>query len=199
MISSPVDLSSAVLRQRPFRCFTAEEVIPKPSEQEILSWFEHGAPWKLVTTDFYEQYEFSFADAKLPTALQPLFSDVAVSALRGEVGRLLGVKLRQNVEITAHQLIRSQTIRIHNDFRSGGETHRFLIQFNRGWREEHGGLLMLFRGPCVESVDCIIPPTSRSAFGFCISRDSHHAVSKVHGGNRYTVVFSFYEESESSR
>lgn len=197
-MKSPVDLSTAVLRRHPFTCFTAEQVIPEVLEQELLAWLEECAPWKLAMTDFYEQYEFSFADVTLPTALRPLFSEAAVATLREHVGRLLGAKLGPNVEITAHQLIRSQTIRIHNDFRPGGETHRFLIHINRGWREEHGGLLMIFRGPSVESVAAIIPPTSRSAFGFCISKASHHAVSKVHVGNRYTLVFSFYEELRSS-
>lgn len=193
-MASPVDLSSAISRKNPFAYFTAEQVISVPLEQELLTWLERDAPWKLATTDFYEQYEFSFTDVQLPQALQPMFSMAVVNALRDRVGALLGAKMGPTVEITAHQLISNQTIRIHNDFRKGGETHRLLIQINRGWREEHGGLLMLFRGPSVESVDRIIPPTSRSAFGFSISKVSHHAVSKVHGGNRYTLVFSFYEE-----
>ena len=197
-MKSPVDLSSAITRQSPFSCFTAERVISEPLEQELLSWLERDAPWKLATTSFYEQYEFSFDDVVLPPALQPMFSDAAISDLREMVGQLLRARLGPTVEMTAHQLTNSQTIRIHNDFRPAGETHRFLIQLNRGWREEHGGLLMLFRGPSVETVDHIIPPMSRSAFGFCISRTSFHAVSKVHGGNRFTLVFSFYEESTPS-
>lgn len=194
LVRSPIDLSSAKAQQHPYTCFTAEEVIPEQLEHELLQWLETDAPWKLVTANFYEQYEFSFADVLLPLALQQMFSDVAVSDLRDKVGILLGARLGPIVEITAHQLKSSQTIRIHNDFRPAGETHRFLIQLNRGWREEYGGLLMLFRGPSVDTVDQIIPPTSRSAFGFCISRNSYHAVSKVHGGNRFTLVFSFYEE-----
>jgi hypothetical protein len=67
-----------------------------------------------------------------------------------------------------------------------------LIQLNRGWDEANGGLLMLFRGPEVEALDQIVPPTSRSAFGFEISNSSFHAVSQVHQGDRYTLVFSFY-------
>jgi hypothetical protein len=173
-------------------------VISEPLEHELLNWFETDAPWRLATTDFYEQYEFSFDDAIIPPPLHSMFSDAGISDLRDKVGRLFGACLSPTVEITAHQLKSSQTIRIHNDFRPAGETHRFLIQINRGWRDEHGGLLMLFRGPSVETVEHIIPPTSRSAFGFCISRGSYHAVSKVHGGNRYTIVFSFYEESSPS-
>lgn len=195
---TPIDLSSAIARQSPFTCFTAEQVISEQLEQELLSWLERDAPWELAIASFYEQYEFSFSNVLLPPALQPMFSAAAVTALRDNVSHLLGGTLGPMVEVTAHKLISSQTIRIHNDFRPAGETHRFLIQLNRGWREEHGGLLMLFRGPNVESIDDIIPPISRSAFGFRISRSSFHAVSKVHGGNRYTLVFSFYEESPPS-
>lgn len=198
-MTSPVDLSSARARSHPFTCFTAEQVISEQLEHELLCWLESDAPWKLVTASFYEQYEFSFADVPLPPALQQMFSNTAITDLRDKVGCLLGARLGPTVEITAHQLKSNQTIRIHNDFRPAGETHRFLIQINRGWREKDGGLLMLFRGPSVESVNQIITPTSRSAFGFCISRNSYHAVSKVHGGNRFTLVFSFYGESTPLR
>jgi hypothetical protein len=50
---------------------------------------------------------------------------------------------------------------------------------------------MLFRGPEVETLDDVILPTSRSAFGFEISTASYHAISQVHQGDRYTLVFSF--------
>lgn len=108
--------------------------------------------------------------------------------------RLLGGKLTSQVEITAHKLNRTQKIRIHNDARPDGETHRFLIQLNREWSESRGGLLMLFRGPDVEMLDNIIRPVSGSAFGFRISGKSYHAVSQVREGDRYTLVFSFYED-----
>jgi hypothetical protein len=98
------------------------------------------------------------------------------------------------MDITAHKLNRSQKIRIHNDARPDGETHRFLIQLNRGWNEANGGLLMLFRGPEVEMLDDVIVPTSRSAFGFEISAASYHAVSQVYQSDRYTLVFSFYAD-----
>ena len=94
--------------------------------------------------------------------------------------------------ITAHKLNRTQRIRVHNDARPGGETHRLLIQLNRGWDEAYGGLLMLFGGPEVETLSHVIVPVSRSAFGFEITEASHHAVSKVYQGDRYTLVFSFY-------
>ena len=191
---SPLDLSAAVSRSQPFPCFTVAQVVSNELERDLLAWFESKAPWQLAIMDFYEQYEFDFRDVDLPLNLKPLFCDDTLHGLRQNVGRLLGASLKPQIEITAHKLNRSQKIRIHNDARPDGETHRFLIQLNRGWNEANGGLLMLFRGPEVETLDDVLPPSSRSAFGFEISTASYHAVSQVHQGDRYTLVFSFYAE-----
>ena len=189
---SALDLSAAAPRVQPFPCFTVPQVVSEGLEQELLAWFESEAPWQLAVMDFYEQYEFDFEDAILPESLRPLFSDTTLNQLRDEVGSLLGASLKPQIDITAHKLNRTQKIRIHNDARPDGETHRFLIQLNRGWSNENGGMLMLFRGPEVETLEDVILPTSRSAFGFEISPASYHAVSQVHQGDRYTLVFSFY-------
>jgi Rps23 Pro-64 3,4-dihydroxylase Tpa1-like proline 4-hydroxylase len=187
-----LDLSTATVRLQPFPCFTVTEVLSEESEQALLEWFESEAPWRLAVMDFYEQYEFDLKDASLPDGLKPLFSESALNQLRDKVGALLGASLKLQIDITAHKLNRTQKVRIHNDARPDGETHRFLIQLNRGWEEANGGMLLLFRGPEVETLEEIIPPASRSAFGFEISNSSYHAVSQVHQGDRYTLVFSFY-------
>jgi hypothetical protein len=188
-----LDLSAPAVRTQPFPCFTVAQVVSEELEQTLLGWFESEAPWRLAVMDFYEQYEFDFKDVvDLPENLGHLLSEDALNYLRERVGVLLGASLKPQIDITAHKLNRTQKIRIHNDARPDGETHRFLIQLNRGWNEENGGLLMLFRGPDVETLDDIIKPTSRSAFGFEISNASYHAVSQVHQGDRYTLVFSFY-------
>ena len=189
---NPIDLSAAAVCLQPFPCFTAAEVFSEELEQALLTWFESAAPWRLAIRDFYEQYEFDFKDVDLPENLRPLYSESTLKQLRDKVGALLGASLKPQIDVTAHKLNRTQRIRIHNDARPDGETHRFLIQLNRGWDEAYGGLLMLFRGPDVEMLDDLILPTSRSAFGFEISNASYHAVSQVHQGDRYTLVFSFY-------
>jgi Rps23 Pro-64 3,4-dihydroxylase Tpa1-like proline 4-hydroxylase len=189
---NPLDLSAATVRIQPFPCFTVAQVFSEELEQALLTWFESAAPWRLAIMDFYEQYEFDFKDVNLPESLTPLFSASTLNRLRDNVGALLGASLKPQIDITAHKLNRTQKIRIHNDARPDGETHRFLVQLNRGWDAANGGLLMLFHGPEVETLDDIIPPTSRSAFGFEISNASYHAVSQVHQGDRYTLVFSFY-------
>ena len=191
---SPFDFSGAVSRSQPFPCFIVAQIVSMELERALLAWFESEAPWRLTVMDFYEQYEFDLRDVDVPTALKPLFSEENLIALRRHVGGLLGASLKPQIEITAHRLSRSQRIRIHNDARPDGETHRLLIQLNRSWDDANGGLLMLFRGPQVETLDDVIPPTSRSGFGFEISTASYHAVSQVHQGDRYTLVFSFYAD-----
>jgi Rps23 Pro-64 3,4-dihydroxylase Tpa1-like proline 4-hydroxylase len=191
---SALDLSAAISRTQPFMYFTVDRVVTADLELALLEWFESQAPWRLMVMDFYEQYEFDFQDADLPRRLKPLFCEETLAELRQEVGTLLGASLKRRIDITAHKLNRSQKIRIHNDARPDGETHRFLIQLNRGWDQANGGLLMLFSGPEVETLEEVISPTSRSGFGFEISNSSYHAVSQVYRGNRYTLVFSFYAD-----
>jgi hypothetical protein len=38
----------------------------------------------------------------------------------------------------------------------------------------------------------VFSPVHDSVVGFAISEDSNHAVSTTHGGERFTLVFSFY-------
>ncbi|RUX10175.1 2OG-Fe(II) oxygenase, partial [Mesorhizobium sp. M8A.F.Ca.ET.059.01.1.1] len=97
------------------------------------------------------------------------------------------------VEVTAHRMVVGQTIRIHNDFRPGGETHRILVQLNRGWADDQGGLLMLFGSGDADDVRRVIRPVHGSGLGFSISESSFHAVSTITSGERFTLVYSFRE------
>ena len=54
-----IRLTSLEVFAEPFPYFTAAEGLGKGLSSKILSWLETEAPWELVETDFYEQYEFS--------------------------------------------------------------------------------------------------------------------------------------------
>lgn len=161
--------------------------------QQLLAWFERDAPWQLKVASFYEQYEFSLFDADLPASLQSLCGDDTLSYLRREIGTAFQTNLTEIIDVTAHQLVSGQRIRIHNDFIPGRETHRLLLQLNRDWSDDCGGMLLLFNKPEPEAVSRMIRPICGSALGFAISPESHHAVSTVHQGQRFTLVYSFYE------
>ena len=159
---------------------------------EWLDWLETKAPWKLTAAEFYDQYEFSLLHTPLPPVIRRLVAPETLIALRQRMFEYFRHPLSERVDVTAHKLVPEQTIRIHNDHIPGGESHRLLLQLNRGWEPTHGGYLMFFGGPEPETISKVVNPDSGSVQAFAISPRSHHAVSTVHAGERFTMVYSFY-------
>ena len=93
--------------------------------------------------------------------------------------------------MVAHKLVNSQHIGVHNDYINGDETHRLVLHFNPDWKEENGGYLLLFNSSNANDISQVVSPLNNSAFGFEISKRSHHAVSKIYDFIRYTIVYTF--------
>lgn len=165
----------------------------------MLEWLEEDAPWKLRVADFYEQYEFSFDDVMLPGALAEAFSAKALGELREHMEDRFGVELSTRIDIAAHRLTHGQRIKIHNDFIPGEESHRLLIQLNRGWEDANGGLLCFFNSTDPFDVHRIFRPVHNSGVVFEISKKSLHAVTPIQSGDRYTLVFSFFPRAKCSQ
>ena len=187
-------LASPVVLDDPFPYLTANGGLGEVNSSALLEWLENEAPWKLVEMDFYEQYEFSLLDAPLPRHLKFLAERTFLHDLREKVEGVFGTRLSQRIDCTVHKLVPGQTIRIHNDYILGEETHRLLLQLNRGWCDDHGGYLMLFNSEDPSDVHRVLLPAHDSVLGFAISERSNHAVSTIHGGERFTIVFSFYDD-----
>ena len=185
------ELGSIVFETLPFEHF-AGRCDPSAACTEWLDWLEREAPWELTMAEFYEQYEFSLLQAPLPACVGYLIRPETLSALRRQMSEHFRHPLDENVEVTAHKLVSGQTIRIHDDYIPGGESHRLLFQLNRGWEPSYGGYLMLFGGPEPETVSKVMEPKHGTVQAFAISPRSHHAVSTVHGGERFTIVYSFF-------
>jgi hypothetical protein len=188
-------LGRAAPQPDPFAHVAIDHCLEDVDAAALLAWFEDAAPWRLVETDFYEQYEFSLLHVALPTAaIARLFSRVALDDLCAQIETTFATPLTRRVDAVAHKLLPGQRIAIHNDFLEEGETHRLTIQLNRGLRDDDGGYFMLFNSFDAADVHSIYAPVSGNAIAFAIGPGSHHAVSKMHGGERYTIVFSFYAE-----
>lgn len=190
MISIPKNLQDT-----PFRYQTIQESLDQEEANNLLEWLDNDAPWKLKIAEFYEQYEFSFQDKNIPEKIKNILSEKVIEEARLKTEEVFRVKLSKKVEITAHKLSEGQTIRIHNDFIPGQESHRLLIQLNNGWSQENGGLLMLFDNEAPISIHRAILPIHNTGFIFEISKKSLHAVSTIKKGNRYTLVISFFMDS----
>jgi Rps23 Pro-64 3,4-dihydroxylase Tpa1-like proline 4-hydroxylase len=193
-MSTPLRLSNATLFSAPFQYIVCPEILDPDAGHAVLTWCESAAPWRLIEADFYEQFECSLWEMQLPTRLSFLHEHAFLSAMQLRMAELFGVDLSPRVDITAHKLIPGQRIRIHNDFIPGAETHRLLMHFNRRWQDDNGGLFLLFNSADPADIHKIFRPVHNSAVGFAITTTSYHAVSTVHTGERFTLVYSFYEQ-----
>lgn len=180
------------LQQKPFRYSVIPSALEPGAASTLLDWFEKDAPWKLRIAEFYEQYEFVLTSEVLPLHLRGLFSTAKISSLRMNVEQLFGVRLADRIDITAHRLIKGQRIRMHNDYIPGQETQRLVIQLNRGWVDENGGALILFNSREPSDVHRILRPVHNSGLLFEITSNSLHAVTPIKGGERFTLVMSFF-------
>lgn len=187
------DFGASEETAEPFPSIRTRAIVPEQIADDALAWLEGTAPWRLKRTDFYEQYEFSLLDHAPPPAIEGLISPAFVESIAERFQRSWNGPALELVGVTAHRLSAGQTIRIHNDFIGPDETHRLLIQLNRGWAADQGGYLMLFASAEPESASDVLLPEHRSAFGFPISPKSYHAVSTIHGGDRFTLVYTFRE------
>lgn len=198
VVLSGFNIGRPSLQAVPFAHFLADRCLDAQAETALLDWFEQDAPWQLVETDFYEQYEFSLLHEPLPPLVATLFHRAAMDDLRARIAEMFGLALTPRLNVVAHKLLPGQRIAIHNDYLIGEETHRLIVQLNRGLSDEDGGLFMLFNSVDAADVHSIHRPLSTSGIAFAIGPDSHHAVSRMHGGERYTIVFSFYAEPSPS-
>lgn len=188
------DLQFANYSSTPFPHATSLEGLCPESATRLLLWLESEAQWQLVETSFYEQYEFSFRDIVLPTDVPSPLSLTTLNYLKSLMEKWFKTRLSEKIDVTAHKLVAGQRIRIHNDYIPGQETHRLLIQLNRGWIDENGGFLMLFTGSNPDDLEQVLRPAHNSCFAFEISPKSLHAVSTINNSERFTVVYSFYSD-----
>lgn len=187
-----LNTSLAAKTASPFPHFQVEDLLPAADAERLLLWFQTEAPWKLVIEEFYEQYEFSLLSVPLPDDLQFLISPQFVAQTVELIGEGVSEEADLDlVEIAAHRLTDGQTIRVHNDYIGDEETHRLLVQINTGWGTDQGGFLMLFNSKHPEDVAEIVVPQHNTGFGFEISPRSFHAVSTIHSGERFTLVYTF--------
>src|SRR5258708_18398441 len=125
-------LSSVESFSKPFEYFVSPRALGDDVSSTLLSWLETGAPWKLVETDFYEQYEFSFWDVDVPRPLIAFREPDFLNELKAKVEDLFNVELGNDIDVAGHKLIPGQRIRLHNDYIEGQQTYRLLIQLSRG-------------------------------------------------------------------
>lgn len=191
--------NEAEFRSAPFRYFLVRSCLALGIREELLKWFESEAPWRLVETDFYDQYEFSLLDVALPKNIAQLVSSDNLLELRNAVAKIFETSFEDKITLVAHKLIPGQRIAIHNDYLGGSETHRLTVQLNRGLKDKDGGLFVLFNSFNPNDIHRVLRPLSGSGIAFEIGSNSNHAVSRMQHGERYTLVYSFYSHPHAAQ
>ena len=186
------DPNSLRVFHEPFPYFTATTALDQESISSLLIWLEATASWKLVETDFYEQYELERGGDEPQKPLDDFTNRDFLEKVRKEAGGLFGLSFSEQIEWTVHKLLPGQRIRIHNDLLDGGETHRVIFHMNRGWSLSKGGFLMFFNSPDPADIHRVLMPVNGSLVGFEISEKSSHAVSLVLDGERFAIVYSLF-------
>ena len=186
-----LDLSSSTVLDSPFPHFSSTSVLNNGLDRKIYNWLRLTPEWNLVETDFYEQYEFSLLNVNLPDDVKCLIEPQFLKTIELQFTHAFKVSGFKLVDVVAHKLVNSQHIGVHNDFINGDETHRMVIHINPHWKEENGGYLLLFNSSDSSDMSKIVRPVNNSAFGFEISKQSHHAVSKIYNFTRFTIVYTF--------
>ncbi len=180
----------------PFPHFFVRDALGSERSLTFLRWLETDAPWQLKIASFYQQYEFSVCGIVLPSAIQPFFSPSKIEALKQCVADSFRTTLASRHDISVHKLVPGQRIRIHNDYIAGQESHRVLVQLNRNWTDDNGGALLFFGAEDASDIRKAFRPLHDSCVAFEISPQSHHAVTPVVQGERYTLVYSFYRDEQ---
>ena len=92
---------------------------------------------------------------------------------------ITGLPLINRVLVTAQRMLPGHVIGLHSDRPFlGYEIARLVVQLNKQWLPEHGGVLELFSSPEGEAVFSVNPEYNR-AVGFLLHPDSYHAVTEV--------------------
>jgi hypothetical protein len=188
-----------LVSRQPYPHFEAANCLEAGIAESLLAWLSEEAPWQPRKLQGYDGYaDISLQIAGLPPRLKFLLAPETLSHLRMSMGSFLRTEAEGYVKVTAHRLVAGSSLKPHCDLAPLRFTHRLLVQLNRGWTRENGGLLCLFHGdPSVEknTKQKLILPVNGSAFAFEVSRRSFHAVTPVVAGERYTLSYTFYPPS----
>ena len=190
MISQSVlAFAKAIPRTDPFLHFVSLQFYTDEFAETVLAWLEK-ADWQLKETLLFEQYQLGFSDFTHCREIEGLWNGAVLARMRDQVQSAFGVQLSSRINISAHKLQPGQFGGIHTD-NVPGETHRVVVQLNRGRADDSGGNLVFLSGPSPADVAVAFKQASNSAVGFLLGERSYHAITRVKTGTRFTIIYTF--------
>ena len=166
----------------PFPFFLVNAAFTEEQCAALEQLFSQDIEWQHRDAAFYR---CSLSDV---TEIIPATFQTDILARMREI---TGLPLVNRVLVTAQRMLPGQVIGIHSDRPLlGYEIARLVVQLNKQWQTEHGGVLELYSAPDGEVVFSVNPEYNK-AFGFLLHAESYHGVTEA-SQPRQTVVFNFW-------
>ncbi|MFN6415680.1 MAG: cyclophane-containing peptide 2OG-Fe(II) oxygenase YhhC [Pseudomonadota bacterium] len=180
----------------PFQHIQFSKIFTDEYALKLLDWLEKCVNWKLKITDFYQQFECNLTSCIVPKDIQYFREKFFLESLAHTIEKLFHTKVGIDINISATKMIEGQFVEIHNDYLSSESSHRLVIYLNEGWVGEQGGELVIFNSYDPGDIHEIILPSHNTAFAFKISEKSLHEVKSIISGQRFSLVYTFYEKAK---
>lgn len=180
-------LSQPIHHDSPFPFFYVDSAFSEQQCAALEHLFLQDAEWQHRDGAFYR------------CSLKEVTEHIPATFLTEVLARMreiTGLPLTNRVVVTAQRMQPGQVIGIHSDRPLVGyEIARLVVQLNKQWSAEHGGVLELFASPESEAIFSVNPEYNK-AFGFLLHVDSYHGVTEV-TQPRQTVVFNFWHPANT--
>jgi len=183
-----------VRKTSPYAHIVSPRFYTETFAETLLDWLESQQDWHLREGILFEQYELGFSRFTHCKEIEGLWDGAVLARLRDGVTSAMGTPVSGRINIHAHKLVPGQFTNIHTDM-IPEETHRLVVQLNRGRADDSGGNLMLLTGPRPADISVVFKQDSNSAIGFKLGAESFHAVGRVKADTRFTVIYTFLSDS----
>jgi hypothetical protein len=169
-------------QQQPFPFFLVKAAFSAEQCAALEQLFLQASDWQHQDGVFYR-----CAMCDVSAAIPAAFQAEIVARMRS----ITGLPLIDHLLVTVQRMLPGHVIGIHSDRPLlGYEIARLVLQLNKDWQADHGGVLQLFSSRESEAV-VSLNPAYNTAVGFLLHADSYHAVTEV-SQPRQSVVFNFW-------
>jgi hypothetical protein len=192
----------ATLLDHPYVHFHAPELMPSEDARELTNWLRERATWWEQKRDFYTHDSCDNLDDCPLVEGDGVLSQRARAALARTLSLRLGIDLDpKHVSLCAHRMQPGHGIGVHTDDpKLGTEAVRLLVTLQHAdYEDRNGGHFCLFTDADPKNVASIYRPLHNLGIGFVMSDRSYHAVNDVIHGDRYSLVFGFWDRTQMPR
>ena len=173
----------------PFPHLLWNNFLPPSIADQALSWLETVHIWKREESDLHLYDALNLSDIHIPGVVGGLVSAWFLGCVRRSLKEAFQVELSSVVRVQVHRLLPGHVIGKHTD----AQVHevRVVVTLCRSRPALSGGESVLFALPDEYMQRCVYPPHHNQAVGFQTGAVTPHAVSQVHGGTRFSLVYRF--------